>query len=86
MLIFVYLYIMLIALVCSVEIYIEVQYYIKERCVIFIYLMTEGKAFAIIIKVVQRKFEKQKYASLNWSILSEIRNHFSKKEFHHFPF
>ena len=32
MLIFVYLSIMLIALVCNVKIYMEVQNYIKERC------------------------------------------------------
>ena len=56
MLIFVYLYIMLIALVCSVEIYIEVQYYIKERC-IYIYIShdMDGKAFAIIGKGSQKK-------------------------------
>ena len=34
--------------------------------------MTDGKAFAIIIKVVERKFEKQKHASLNQSVLSKI--------------
>ena len=34
--------------------------------------MTDGKAFAIIVKVVERKFEKQKCALLNWSVLSKI--------------
>ena len=48
---------------------------------IFIYLMTDGKAFAIIIKVDKRKFEKQKHASLDWSILSNIRNRYSKWNF-----
>ena len=48
--------------------------------------MTDGKAFAVIIKVVKRKFEKQKHALLNWSILSKIQNHFSEKNFVIFPF
>ena len=59
MLIFVYLYIVLTALVCGVEIYIyrsAILY--KGKIYIFIYLMMHGKAFAIIIKVVKRKFQK----------------------------
>ena len=48
--------------------------------------MTDGKAFAIIVKVVERKFEKQKHALLNWNILPEILNHFSERNFVIFPF
>ena len=36
--------------------------------------MTDGKAFVIIVKVIERKFEKQKHASLNWSVLSKVQN------------
>ena len=43
--------------------------------------MTDGKTFAIIVKVVERKFEKQKHALLDQSVLSKISNHFSKKNF-----
>ena len=48
--------------------------------------MTDGKAFAIIVKVVKRKSEKQKHALLDWSILSKTRNCFSRRNFVVFPF
>ena len=41
--------------------------------------MTDGKAFVIIVKVIKRKFEKQKHASLNWSVLSKVQNCFSER-------
>ena len=36
------------------------------------YLVTDGKAFAIIVNIDKRKFEKQKCALLNWSVLLKI--------------
>ena len=45
----------------------------------YTYLTTDGKAFVIIIKVIERKFEKQKHASLNQSVLLNIQNCFSKR-------
>ena len=34
--------------------------------------MTDGKAFTIIIKVVKRKFKKQKCALPDWSVILKI--------------
>ena len=48
--------------------------------------MTDGKVFLIIVKVAERKPEKQKCVSLNQSILSKIQNCFSEKELCHFSF
>ena len=49
------------------------QHYIKDIGVyISIYLMTDGRTFVIIVNVIERKFEKQKLALLNWSVLSRV--------------
>ena len=42
--------------------------YYKRKICTSIYVTIDGEAFVIIIKVIKRKFEKQKCASLNWSV------------------
>ena len=48
--------------------------------------MMDGKAFAMIVKVVKRKFEKGKHALLDQKVLSRIQNCFNERNFVILPF